>query len=209
VTVPGAAEALVLRILQRGNALTLVYGNAPAAVVASTPRRWLRVVHSALVVLAIVLAAACEPLPAWIPGDAPLPIWVPPDQGGVWLITLEGCDAWRATGLECVREERRSDAVVEVIMGDATGTAAADSTYAWQIDGHWEYEVTVDPNTMRAAASGNSAYARTVLAHEIGHLLGIWGHLEEGPALMTAGTSAPGPTALDFAALPFSYEAVP
>jgi predicted Zn-dependent protease len=156
-----------------------------------------------ILIVATLALVACEPPPAWEPGDSAMTVWASSD--GVWLAVKEGCDAWAMTTLTCVRVTDRSAATVEATMEDARGTAAADTSYHLEGVSSWDYDIRITVETMYAGAK-EPAYLRTVMAHEVGHLLGIWEHLEDGPVLMSAGVGAPEPTTADIDALPFSIE---
>jgi len=115
-----------------------------------------------LILLALV-ASACTAAPVWEQGDPPLTFDTRDDT--TWAIIARGCDAWAALGLTCERGTPSSAAVAVAVVDrpDRSGWSSGE----W---GHYELQlsrhVLEHPNVARVAA------------HEIGHLLGAWGHVE-------------------------------
>lgn len=150
-----------------------------------------------LLALAIVaLASACSPPPAWQPGDGPLTFWTLDDVA--WSEIERGCSAWEMTGLRCERVEYGRERVQVRIDPAAAYTR---TTYRVQSDGtdlEWGYFVV-----LHEIDSGAKA------AHEIGHLLGLWEHLDEGPAVMTSSPTSGEPTTADLDALALAWGDAP
>lgn len=136
-------------------------------------------------VVLVCLAAACEPpareptsVESWRPGDAPLRFWAENDVA--WSVTKTGCDRWAVISLQCERSDRAS-ADVHVGVLDIGSIARA-----WIGDdgmSHLDYD--------KASLGWPSG------AHEIGHLLGMWGHIDDQSALMYFATGSEVPTSLD------------
>ena len=145
-------------------------------------------------VFALVLAA-CEPPPAWMPGDPPLALYVPDD--GAWAAMAEACEIWSMTGLVCRRASYEDDVAVRVAIAAPENPAAAGQT-TWRVETardmslRWSYHVTLRPDFRE--------YPSTA-PHELGHLLGLWDHLEEEGTLMHRNSHSDVPTDADLDAL--------
>jgi hypothetical protein len=157
------------------------------------------------IVALVVLVAACEPPPAWEPGDAPLAIYADNDQ--VWAAMEAGCAAWSMTGLRCERVAYE-DAAVIARRGEPTPGATATTKTRVQTDVdmsfEWGYFVTIGDGTL-----ADPADAAHSAAHEVGHLIGIRGHLHDGPALMSSPTTSAVPTTADLDALALAWGEAP
>jgi len=160
-----------------------------------------RAIHKALGLLLIALAiAACEAPPAWRPGDDPLVYWAPDDRAGE--LFAQGCAAWGpSVGLACTVTDDWRDATVEIIVepGDMIDGAAAARTWT---------RVEADGNayfTAFAETRLDDANGPAIAAHEVGHLLGLWEHLDDPGALMDGhampAARGPEPSAADVAAV--------
>jgi hypothetical protein len=157
-----------------------------------------------LVVAVALSAAACEPPPAWQPGDAPLAIYTDDDQ--VWAAMEAGCAAWDMTGLRCERVAY-DDAKVIARRGEPSPGAAATTRTRVQTDDlsiEWGYFVIIGEHTLAIPGQAEKS-----AAHEVGHLIGIRGHLADGPALMTGPSSSPVPTTADLDALAEAWGEAP
>jgi predicted Zn-dependent protease len=171
------------------------------------------------ILLAIaLLAAACTVPPAWEPGDPPLTFSVDSDRTAE--LVLMGCAPWaEAVGLECAIAARGDGASVVVDAyqaeldhyGDGVrgysrtrpcGFLWTDRSYMMVLDVA-TYALMDgdlhDPENAEAMLDKAAA----ISAHEIGHLLGIWDHVE-GPALMDIQVSAYYVTPRDLDALPWA-----
>lgn len=146
---------------------------------------------------ALALTGACTPAPAWMPGDPPLEIWAP--DGAVWAQMERGCAAWApAVGLKCVRAADREAAFVTASIGDPevgvrAATEATPDVGGWSL---WELEYHVKFR----GAEYLEADVAFVAAHEVGHVIGVWHHLDEPGCLMSGGFNGIGsatPTAAD------------
>jgi hypothetical protein len=152
-------------------------------------------------------------VPAWKPGDPPLTFTVDSDRTGE--LVLMGCALWAdaGIGLECrlVAQGGAVDAY-RAELGDhgaysttePCGFLWTDRSYSMRID-PFTYALmdadVLDPANAERALDRAAAIA----AHEIGHLMGIWGHLD-GPALMDESGSTDRVTPADVRALPWAEE---
>lgn len=116
-----------------------------------------------MVLLAISLLAACDPPPAWRPGDPPLKVWAP--EPAVWAAAQRACAAWSMTGLTCVREPRADDADVMVEAGELDDLAR---TYSDRDPVYWRFSIVIRRDQMTAPRIDG------IVTHEFGHLLGFW-----------------------------------
>jgi hypothetical protein len=165
-----------------------------------------------LLPLLLLSAIACV-TPAWEPGDPPLTFTVDSDRTGE--LVLMGCALWAdaGIGLECELVAQGGDVgVTRAELGDhgaysktkPCGFLWTDRSYNMRID-PFTYALmdadVLDP--LRAEAARDRATA--IVAHEIGHLMGIWDHLD-GPALMDESGSTDRVTPADIRALPWAGE---
>jgi hypothetical protein len=136
-------------------------------------------------ILLALLLVGCTAPPAWLPGDPPLSFYTAPTVEGdkAWAAIREACGRWRdAVGLSCRRETVRAEATVDVTVGPtdkgfSAWTYVRQDPGGWQIV-DWEFRMVVHPWTIAGQ------HAPAVLTHEIGHLLGVRGHLSEPGAVM-------------------------
>lgn len=155
-----------------------------------------RFVALAAAVVALVLAAGCQPPAAWMPGDAPLAMYVPDDD--VWAVMAHACEVWAMTGLTCRRAPYDEDVAVRVDVGPPDRPEKATGQTRWRVETdrdlslRWAYHVTLRPDYPDH---------RPTAPHEVGHLLGLWDHLPEEGTLMYRNSQSDVPTDVDLAAL--------
>lgn len=161
--------------------------------------------HNILVCLVLLFAMpGCQAPPIWEPGNDPIRVWAQDEV--VWNAVVIACERWGIIeGFGCMRTSRGSSDV-EVVTGDVIGAVAvSDAWKRW--DGVWDYRVTLDYTLTDFTIKDAEERLLLSMTHEIGHLLGMWFHLEEGPAVMEAWPSSSVPTTLDLEALPFEVVA--
>jgi hypothetical protein len=135
----------------------------------------------------VTAAAACDPPPAWQPGDAPLRVWT--SQPEAWDAVEAACSRWGFTGLTCVPAKDRDDADVEVEVVDrsqqkSSGTGG-ETDYSIGLT-RWHYETRLTRDLFTKPHVNGQELVRAVMTHEFGHLLGMWEHLPDGEqAIMT------------------------
>jgi hypothetical protein len=156
--------------------------------------------NKTLYTLFALLLVSCEAPPAWEPGNSALRIWTVDDK--TWEAISVACDRWGVVGVECLRSTNRSNTNVHVLLRDVPigrAEAYADGTPGWDL--LWHYEIHFEPQLFDKPLE----YVYGLATHEFGHLLGSWGHVAEGPAVMTATPSSDVPTTIDLDSLPFEF----
>lgn len=149
-------------------------------------------------VLSVLFASACsiEPPAAWEPGDAPLTYstW---DDRAAEAFRL-GCEQWTMTGLTCERAPIGKGKIRLYVMPTDESSASASTHYEFIVDfdPNWAYSVTFDE-----AVVNHPVLAHQNGGHEVGHLLGLWEHIEHGPALLTSHVTSQDVTTTDLDAL--------
>jgi hypothetical protein len=131
--------------------------------------------------LTLLAASACAAPGAWQPGDPPLRFGV--DSPETAELVERGCALWSMTGLEC-EAVPSGEGDVDVRRSDLDGTSRGWSEvrpcgFLWT---DVEFTIRFDPETYGLLET-DVARATGMAAHEVGHILVIWGHLDV-PSLM-------------------------
>jgi hypothetical protein len=124
------------------------------------------------------LLVACTPPPAWLPGDPPLAILA--DTDATWEAIAGGCERWSMTGLTCERVWHGDDATIiaksRKLEPFSDGSGANGYSKARPQTGHdfepeWGRFIVLDVGILETLDGP------VIAAHEIGHHLGIWEHI--------------------------------
>jgi len=90
---------------------------------------------------------------------------------------LKGCAEWRAKGVACAMAADRDSADVVISLSDAACLPDKDGyrTLAWAFrdDSHIEFVA----DCFRRGGGYDRGLFRSVMTHEIGHVVGIWRHV--------------------------------
>jgi hypothetical protein len=170
-----------------------------------------RALTKGMTLIVIALACACEPGPAWVPGDPPLTFWCPDDETCLWF--KQGSRLWEPAGLTVKQVDDRWRASIEVFIDQypiGPEVVARPHLGCSEDPIAWDYRIFIHPeieNLFYESDPHLVDLARAHVGHQIGHVLGIWDHLPAGSGtLMESHLGSLYPTSHDFAALPFDVE---
>lgn len=157
--------------------------------------------------IALVLSlVACQPPPAWEPGDDPLTYWCPDDETCLWFYF--GAVVWRDAGLVTKRVEHLDDATIQVYIDQGEqGPSVRTSPTAGCLSDPvaWDYKIFIGQEAESMFYESDPAIverAAALIAHDIGHVIGIWDDLPDGSgALMERNVGSSFPTEADLEAL--------
>jgi len=105
-------------------------------------------------------------------------LWVDPHPDVPPDLAREACEAWRPEGVRCEIASSRSDALVRVHAYEGPCMELDDGTYPLghaSVGGDVVLEIACLKKFGGAEISGR--VLRPVIAHEVGHELGIWTHV--------------------------------
>jgi hypothetical protein len=134
----------------------------------------------------------CEPVAA-----APIAHLTPNPSArrGLWITglpvasTIAGCQFWTETGLTCALAATPEDAYISISADDGKSCPDAPNSYAWGGQGGnsdgagWAHlRMACYPDV--AANPGVTAIYRAMVAHEIGHAMGLEHVPQEDDAVM-------------------------
>jgi hypothetical protein len=159
----------------------------------------LAIVHFAIGALLDAGCFLADPPPAWAPGDAPMQLHVKDDD--LWLVMEEACVSWAVVGLECERVAQDCDDAIVVSWASERWWGPTGKAYAgfeWNTSA-WGWDITID--FLREFR--DTERMPYLAAHEIGHVLGIWDHVDDPGALMFGTPIVTTPQEIDLAALPY------
>lgn len=120
-----------------------------------------------------------------VPGSSPvLTVWVEKDRRISGKDVMNGCQKWRAKNVECLEAESFENAKIRVYVSDAPcvlrkkNGGVKMAVLAWAIFGG---KVILMARCFDAEPGNvfEPLQVSAVVAHEIGHLLGIWTHVPD------------------------------
>ncbi len=141
--------------------------------------------------------AACTVLGVWLQDDPDLSV----------SLAIDGCDMWEDVGICCMSAER-DDAHIRIYGNPQPCPPSPDDPESVVLATAYSGQGTVVVNTMclgrpfGLVGEPDPAQYRVMIAHEIGHVLGVWDHVpatctEPGIPLHPSGAPVCGPAVMN------------